>query len=105
MPELGGFFAVSYVSEKGVAEALDNAWKLEWKNARGALSYDADTPFGQLTASGAVRLDPPAIALVGAVNAVRLKLSATARLDLQLDGHRVGGVFVETTGDVDLSVL
>jgi hypothetical protein len=105
MPELGGFFAVSYVAEKVFAEALDNAWKLQWGNARGALSYTADTPFGQLTASGAVRLDKPTIALVGAANAVRLNLSASAPLDLQLDGHRVGGVFVETTGAVDLAVL
>ena len=105
MPELGGFFAVSYVAEKVFAEALDNAWKLQWKNARGALSYTADTPFGQLTASGAVRLDTPTIALVGAANAARLHLPASARLDLRLDGHRVGGVFVETTGAVDLPVL
>lgn len=105
MVELGGFFAVSYVAEQVFTEALENAWKLWWSDARGAISYSVATPYGELIASGAFSLEKPAVALVGAANAARLSLSAALRLDLQLDGVSVGGAFLEATANVDVPII
>jgi hypothetical protein len=105
MAELGGFFAVSYLAETVVRKALDDAWKVRWKDARGALSYTVPTPVGQLVAAGAFSLEKPVLAFVGAANAVRLHLKLAVRLDLQLDGGRVGGVFLEASPTIEVPIV
>jgi hypothetical protein len=105
MAALGGFFAVSYLAERTLTDALDAAWRTRWRDARGAMAYAVPTPFGDLVASGGVSLDRPSIALVGSVNAVRVRLSATARLDLRLGGNAVGGVFVQTAIVIDVPIV
>ena len=96
---------MTYVSEATFHGALDAAWRARWRDARGAMSYTTQTPFGELEAAGGFSLDRPSIALLGSINAIRVALSAVARLDLTLDGVAAGGVFIEASAIVDVPVL
>ncbi len=48
MASLGGFLAVSYLSEKVFTDALDAIWRTNWEDAGGAAQWSRDTPFGIL---------------------------------------------------------
>lgn len=105
MAELGGFFAVSYIAKSVFTEAWENIWNAKWTEAFGTVAYTVPSPVGHLACEGGISVDKPSFDFIGAANVVRLHLSASARLDLQLDGISVGGVFVQSVADLDVPVV
>jgi hypothetical protein len=104
MANLGGYFAVSYLAEHVLIDALDNAYRGNWRDAAGKAQWSADTSFGRLDAEGAVSVDKPGMKLSGATNAVLLKLSGRGRFDLTLNGALGGGVFIEALANVSVPI-
>jgi hypothetical protein len=105
MTDLAGFFSVTYVSESVFTEAMASSWDVLWREASGALDYEVATPAGRLGASGALSVDMPSLTLLAATGGARLQLTARARLDLQIDGDSLGGVFLVWTSTVDVPFL
>jgi hypothetical protein len=104
MADLGGFLAVSYLSERVFADALDALWWSNWREASGAAPWGADTPFGRLEASGGVSVDKPAMGFRGATNAIEIHLTGAHRSDVTLAGQRVGGVLIAFDAVVSLPI-
>lgn len=104
MAQLGGYLAVSYVAESVFTGALETLWRTEWEEAGATGDWSANTPFGALTASGAVSIEKPAMAFRGAANAIEVRIAGGARAEISLDGLHAGGVFVDFDATVSLRI-
>ena len=58
-PAWAGYYAVAYIRDALLSEAIDNAWSVRWRDACGALSFSILTAPGSAAVSGAISVDKP----------------------------------------------
>ena len=95
MAQLGGFFAVVYVSERAIHDGLDAAWRVGWDKVRQPVAWAAPTPRGQVVALGVLAPDRPSVSFDSALNGVRVALSAGARVSISVGAEKPRDAFVE----------
>ena len=102
MPQLGGFFAVTYVAESLFQDGLTALWGEHYDEAGGGVSWTFETGRGRLEADGGYWMDRPNVTFDGAADSLRLRLSGAARLSLRLADNALGGAFIGFSSTIRL---
>jgi hypothetical protein len=105
LADLGGYYAVAYVRDTLLREAIDNAWSVRWRDACGAVSFTIATALGSAAVSGVVSAEKPSLNFFAFRNRVRVELNTAFRLSVSIAGGAAGGAFVRMSRVVETPVL